>query len=206
MILLTLGAFLVGSLATSATTNLADSNSLINTRASEYAADGGMEGAIQQARYGNCGGFPTSGSLTLSGYHVYVQCTLVTPMTATVTQGSLTATGSSFVPELAGLGAFNPAVVAFGTTVASVQSPTSLTLSKPATAAGTVQIGTAFQRLAQFQACASTAAISSCSGSPNITALVMFSDVAPSPDGETTQIETGYNVSVERWTVNSANS
>lgn len=205
LILLTLGAFLVGSLATSATTNLAGANSLINTRAAEYAADGGMEGAIQQARYGTCGAFPSSGSLILSGYYVYVSCTALTPVSASVTAGSSVATGSAFFPEMAQLGAFNPSAVPLGTTVSSVQSPTQLTLSHNATAAGTVQIGTGFQRLVQLDACVATAAISSCSASPKITAVVLVGDIAPTSDGKSTQIETGYNVAVKRWVVTDVN-
>lgn len=230
MIFLTVGALLVVSLARFATTNLADSNSLITTRVMNYAGDGALDGAIQWNRYHpSCSeNFPSAGSLKLStGEYVLVTCSNVSNglITAEATQGStqLTSPSPSF-PTNPDYAISNPPVTgpgspAFQATIVAVASATTATMSQalnlPGLAAGThvtVTVGASGLVVDDFSTCVSNGPITSPCGNPESTAAVAFdNDVSSSGmcDGVTvppgTPLVTGCNASILRWSVNDAN-
>ena len=214
LVLLILGSFVVVALATQATTNLVDTSSLNGSRGLEYAADGAMDGAIQQGRYHNtkataCESFPTTGTLKLSSAYIYVSC-VATPFTASVATGAnvITTSTPSFVPQDVGQDVFDSAnpgspAIPNGTTITAVTSSTQATISATATGSSTgLLVGSAGQRVAAFSACASTTTISSCpSQTAAINAVVTYEDT-----NSQGQPSNGQTATVNSWVIHDANS
>lgn len=211
LILLTLGSLLVLPLASEANVNLVDTTRLQAGRELAYAADGALDGAVQQTRYhGSCESYPKSGSLQLSSaVFVYVACA-GTPMTSlSVVTGMFTVTASSpiFIPEDIGQPVFDKSLVN-GTTVATYIDSMHVTFSDPTNtaASGTDSnaiLGVAGQRLDVFWACVDTSPIASCSASSAAaTAVVNFGDT----DSNGNAGAYGFNADIEYWTVKQADS
>lgn len=212
LIFLIVGSLLALALTTLSSTNLTNTANFVNLRTVNYAADGAMDGAIQQVRYhGNCENFPKSGDLQLSGAHVFVSCSntplpIITAVVATAGSTTLTSPSSPFLSAYALTG--QPVVNSAGTQIATISAVSSdgktATLSTAAPASGTVNVGEQGQRFDTFKACVSTSAISSCTTSPEITAMVLFNDINRSVTPPVAAA--GYSATVESWVVTDANA
>lgn len=211
LIFLIVGSLLALALTTLSSTNLTNTANFVNLRAVNYAADGAMDGAIQQVRYhGDCESFPKTGNLKLGSAYVFVSCsnTSLPIITALATAGSttLTSPSSSFLSAYALTE--QPVVDSSGAQIATISAVSSdgktAALSSAAPASGTVYVGEQGQRFDTFKACVSTSAISSCTTSPEITAMVLFNDInrAVTPP----VAATGYSATVESWVVTDANA
>ena len=214
LLFMTVGSLLAISLANSAGNNLLNTSTLRVQRSLEYAADGGLDGAIQSARYHNgacLASFPPSGSPPLqvtSGLYVNVQCS-GTPIEVTTTTNSsilASAGGGLFVPQDSGMLVSGSCIP--GTPAVTYISPTQLSMT-PAKATGNCGstspnppvVAASQQRTDLFLACVSSSPISMCSSSSAVgTAIVTFSDT-----DSTGNTVTGYNFTVQSWVVHTAN-
>lgn len=219
ILFLTVGSLLVVSLTNLSGTNLLNTSALQQQRNVEYAADGAMDGAIQTVRYhaesasdaaaGTCQSFPKSGRLALGGgLFAFVSCTGTYMSSVAFKAGNpseLTPPANAiFVPEDVGLQVFDTNIPGFFTTVTGYNnSDGTLTIATAATSSAVnAQLGNAFQRLDLFSACVSTSStINSCNPKHAvITAVVSFQDT----DNSSNSVN-GFNMSIQRWDVNTAN-
>jgi hypothetical protein len=227
LVFLTVGSLIGVALTQLSTSNMTAATSLRLLRTVNYAADGAVEGAIQQNRYrSTCVSFPKRGSPVLQvtpGGYGYVQCvnTPIPLITAVVTSvgsnGSSATLGSPSSPS----GHFDPAyavssqpvtdatpnIVGTISAVSSDGTSATVSLSSPGgvTSGETVSVGEEGERFDTFYACASTSSISSCSATanPEITASVLYDDIQP---GTPPTAVIGYSATVERWYVGDANA
>lgn len=208
LIFLTVGSLLVVSIANLSGSNLLNASAVQAQRNVEYAADAGMDGAIQSVRYhGSCESFPKSGSLQDAGFNVFVSCNGSPILKVQVSGTTLTLTGSSsassFVPEDVGQQVYDPNIGNGGfTTVSAYVNSTTLTIASAASAPDSnAVVGNSFERIVLFSACVSSSAISSCTPSKAvITAVADFHDTDKSGNPAP-----GYNMVIDRWNVNTAN-
>lgn len=220
LIFLAVGSFVILALAGLTSTNVTDTSTYRNVRVVDYAANGAVEGAIQQVRYhGACENFPKAGSLQLAiNQYVFVTCQ-GTPITATASGSTLSSPSVPFVAAdasthqaVSGYPGSGTAKLTGAPTIASVSSDgTTATLTSPAASAGTVTVGTAFERLYTFYACTSSTPIFACSPSttpaPEITAAVLFGDLKPpAVAGDPPTPATGYSATIVSWRVLDANA
>lgn len=204
ILFLAVGSLLVVSLGNLSGTNLLNTSVLQAQRTFEYAADAGMDGALQSVRYhGSCETFPTAaGTFKVSNYYVAVSCTGTQMTGATVNGTALTISTGSFVPADVGQQVYDPKILGGFTTIASYVSPTQMTLVAGAIGSDSnAVVGNSFERLDLLTACVSTSSISSCPTSQAvITAVVDFKDT----DSSGNPGQTGFNMTILSWTVNTA--
>lgn len=211
LVFMVVGALLVGVLATLTTTHLATTSSFQASRSQAYAADAGLDAAIQVNRYVSRGCRPF-GPQSVLGTSVTVSC-IGTPFNATATSGSATLTCVSpcyFVPaDASSAQAVTGSAVAANTTISAVGGSTTATISAPATGTGTVTVGTGGQRLDVLWACAPSSSPSSCSATNAVaTAVVLFDDLDESSPGcsaQTPCARAGYSYQVVSWVDSSTN-
>jgi hypothetical protein len=209
LIFMIVGGVLAVALTSLSSTNLVNTSNYQNLRIVNYAADGAMDGAIQQVRYhGACENFPKSGSFQLtSNQYVLVTCSQASMpiITALETAGSstLTSPSSSFSSAYAITG--QPVVNSAGTIIGSIISANGSTarMSVTATSSGTVYVGEQGQRFDTFTACTSTTSLATCT-SPELTTQVLFGDINTSASPPTAAA--GYTSTIESWVVTDANA
>ena len=212
LVFLIIGSFVVVALVSESGTNLIDTNSLVSSRSQEYAADAGMDAAIQQSRYHNgpCQNYPnTNTSLQLSsGVYVLVLCS-GTPLTnlsvaAAGTNVDMTApVGEYFVPADVGQPVFGTNIP-LNATVASYVNSTKVKVSSATGASANAGVGTGGQRLVGLWACVKSVSFASASCSPSsalLSASVLYTDT----DSNGADV-LGDNATVLSWVVSTSNS
>jgi hypothetical protein len=207
LIFITIGALVVVALTNLTGTNLLNTSALQAQRNAQTTADAATDAAVQAVRYnGTCESFPPSGSLAMNGYNVIVTCA-GTPIAGGTISGSTLSppSGASFIPEDVGLQVYDQYLPNSGyAMVSSYNSNGTLTLAQSATQTDSSAIlGNPLQRLDLFSACVSTSAISACTSSNAVlSAVVQYYDT----DSSGNPTNGAYNMAVDRWDVNSANS
>lgn len=217
LVLLTIGSFIVLSLATQASTNLTDTIGLTGTRTDEYAAGAALDSAIEANRYHqasvptvgqtSCKSFPATGWLKMdSGVYVQVNCS-GTPMALSYASGThtlSTAFPNAFIPDDVGLTVVNAMQESSHTTISGYTSSSTVTLTSPLTTTSVVVEPPADQRLDLFWACVSSTGTGTCgqSSTPAGTAVVLYTDT--DQNGNTTDQITGYpntgfNMTIKSW-------
>ena len=212
LVFLVVGSLIAVALGTEATTIVSNSSNLRTFRTINYAADGAVDGAIEQVRYhGACESFPKAGSLQLtSNEYVYVQCanTPVPVITALETNGSTQLTSpSSGTFSTAYATSLQPVTDSNGNILGHITSVSSngatATVSFTANVSGTVYVGEEGERFDTFTACASSGSAPSSCSHPELTVSVLFGDIRP---GATPTPPVGDTATVETWVVSDANA
>lgn len=232
LIFLIVGTLVVISLTNLTGVNLTSTFSLQGERAVEYAADGGVDGAIQALRYNQPAPVQASGVYQASGcpqynpstslnedgasYYTYVSCNFMTFATGSSVANSNVITPSNgsgwCVPGEVGQSVSdnNPVDqgnIPPGDIVSGCSASGAWIISSAATLTRTsaVTIGTPGERIVLFSGCSAAFQLASCAASqPSSQAFVTaVIDFANTDANGVTNL--GYRAFVESWTVTRAN-